>query len=101
MLSRPDLEARLRAFLSTLRPDADLAAVTPHSNLFELGILDSLAVVELIVFLEHLIGTEIVVENYQLESFHTFAGIHDVVADSTPRDTTVRGADRTSTSGTQ
>ncbi len=100
MLSQPDLEARLRTFLSTLRPDADVAAITAHANLFELGILDSLAVVELIVFLEHLIGTEIVVENYQLESFHTLAGIHDVVTDSTPPVATVRGEDRTSTPGT-
>ncbi|MFB7629587.1 acyl carrier protein [Streptomyces sp. NPDC056149] len=100
MLSQPELEARLRTFLSTIRPDADVAAITPHSNLFELGILDSLAVVELIVFLERLIGTEIVVENYQLESFHTLAGIHEVVVDSTPPGPTVRGADGTSTSRT-
>ncbi|WP_073447001.1 MULTISPECIES: phosphopantetheine-binding protein [Streptomyces] len=78
-----------------------MAAITAHSNLFELGILDSLAVVELIVFLEHLIGTEIVVENYRLESFHTLAGIHDVVTDSAPPGATGWGADRTSTSGTQ
>ncbi|MFE1772806.1 phosphopantetheine-binding protein [Streptomyces sp. NPDC059008] len=90
----------MRTFLSHLRPDADMAAVTSDSNLFELGILDSLAVVELIVFLERLIGAEIVIENYQLESFHTLAGISQVMAGSTRSNTAVRDADHTSTPGT-
>jgi len=53
-----------------------------EADLFDLGLLESIRIVELIVFLEQLIGAEIPVEDYQPESFRTLNGIYAVAVAS-------------------
>ena len=50
----------------------------PNDNLFTLGLVDSLRLVELIVFMEELTGQEIPVEDFSIKSFYTMSSLHEL-----------------------
>ena len=52
----------------------------PDDNLFTLGLVDSLRLVELIVFTEELTGREIPVEDYLISSFYTVNKLYELVS---------------------
>jgi acyl carrier protein len=56
-------------------------AFGPDDDLFTLGLVDSLRLVELIVFMEELTGREIPVENYSIASFYTLNNLYELVSD--------------------
>lgn len=83
-MNRENFYKSLQEFLKVRRPDAD--AKTNHiyekDNLFDSGYIDSLNVVELILFIEEKTGKEIPIENYSPRSFHTMKQIFDTFFDN-------------------
>lgn len=55
-------------------------AFGPDDNLFTLGLVDSLRLVELIVFMEQLADREIPVEDYSIASFYTLNSLYELVS---------------------
>ncbi|WP_424217326.1 acyl carrier protein (plasmid) [Streptomyces sp. BI20] len=83
MLDRPEFTDAVTEFLTKSNPEVT-EAFGPDDNLFTLGLVDSLRLVELIVTLERLTGREIPVENYSISSFYTINGLYDMVASTPP-----------------
>jgi acyl carrier protein len=54
-----DFAALVRRFLFDQKPELNHTLLTPEANLWELGYVDSLSLVELIVFVEGVVGREI------------------------------------------
>lgn len=50
----------------------------PDENLFALGLVDSLRLVELIVHIEGLTGQEIPVEDFSIKSFYTLDSLYQM-----------------------
>jgi acyl carrier protein len=65
----------LREWIHTANPAAGALGVDPGIDLIKSGILESLQVVELILFLERLTGREILAEHLNPDSFRTFNAI--------------------------
>ncbi len=51
--------------------DAQLTAIDYSTNLWDAGLVDSFRIMELILFLEDLLGKEISVESNFISNFHT------------------------------
>jgi acyl carrier protein len=80
MPDRTEFITAVRNFLITRNPQ-EPHTFGPEDNLFTLGLVDSLRLVELIVFLEELTGQELPVENYSISSFYTINGLYDMVSE--------------------
>ncbi|WP_460060571.1 acyl carrier protein [Streptomyces sp. YKOK-I1] len=78
MPDRTEFVSAVQDFLVKHNPVGP-AEFGPDDNLFVLGLIDSLRLVELIVFLEELSGQDIPVENYSISSFYTMNGLYDMV----------------------
>jgi acyl carrier protein len=70
------LHARLRAFFSE-KLSVEVSSV--DANLEQTGILDSLALVELLSYIEKEFGTEISIDDIEIEDFHSIARIAEYV----------------------
>jgi acyl carrier protein len=75
------LHARLRAFFSE-RLSVEVTSV--DANLAQTGILDSLALVELLSYIEEEFGTEISLDDIEIEDFHSIARIAEYVDAHSP-----------------
>lgn len=64
-------------FLQSLNLNSDISNLETTTNLMESGYLDSLSMVEVIIFIENMIGEEISIENYQLSNFYTIEDIYN------------------------
>jgi len=80
-MKREALYKSLQEFLKERRPDVKCEHIHEKDNLFDLGYIDSLNVVELILFIEEKIGREIPIENYTPRTFHTMKQIFDTFFD--------------------
>ena len=58
-MTKQEFAAAVFAYLAEQTPDLDSSLLTPDANLWDLGYVDSIRVVELVVFIENLIGREI------------------------------------------
>jgi len=70
------LHARLRAFFSE-KLSVEVSSV--DADLVQTRILDSLALVELLTYIEKEFGTEISLDNIEIEDFHSIASIAEYV----------------------
>ena len=70
------LHAKLRAFFSE-KLSVEVSSV--DTDLVQTGILDSLALVELLAYIEKELGTEISLDDLEIEDFHSIAKIADYV----------------------
>jgi len=78
---RADERTGLLAFLQTIAcPGADVAALPPDANLFDAGIIDSLAVVRIIEYLESEYGIRFVSAGFDPREIGTITGIERVIA---------------------
>lgn len=75
MHDREAVYRTLREWIHTANPAAGAAGVDPGIDLIKSGILESLQVVELILFLERLTGREILAEHLNPDSFRTLNAI--------------------------
>jgi acyl carrier protein len=60
-----------RFFLTEVAVDVDKKSLTPDSDLLEQGILDSLGVLKLVIFLEQTFGIQVDDEDVVPENFQT------------------------------
>ncbi|KOP23025.1 hypothetical protein AMR41_28535 [Hapalosiphon sp. MRB220] len=81
-MNRENFYKSLQEFLKERRPDAKKNHICEKDNLFDLGYIDSLNIVELILFIEEKTGKEIPIENYSPTSFHTMKQIFDTFFDN-------------------
>jgi acyl carrier protein len=58
-------------------PDADAQALTPGASLWDLGFLDSVSMVELIIFVEGLLGGNVTLDTSNVRSFGSIQAIYD------------------------
>jgi acyl carrier protein len=65
----------LREWIHTANPAAGALGVDPETDLIKSGILESLQVVELVLFLERRTGCEILAEHLNPDSFRTLNSI--------------------------
>jgi len=67
----------MTAYLQSKRPDADSHALTPDASLWDLGYLDSVGMVELIMFVENLLGGDVTLDTRDVRSFGSIQAIYD------------------------
>jgi acyl carrier protein len=70
------LHARLRAFFSE-KLSVEVSSV--DADLVQTGIMDSLALVELLTYIEKELGTEISLDDIEIEDFHSIARIAEYI----------------------
>jgi acyl carrier protein len=75
------LHAQLRAFFSE-KLSVEISSV--DADLIQTGILDSLALVELLVYIEKEFGTEISLDDVEIEDFCSIAKIAEYVDARSP-----------------
>jgi acyl carrier protein len=75
------LHARLRAFFSE---KLSVEVTSIDANLAQTGILDSLALVELLSYIEEEFGAEISLDDVEIEDFHSIARIAEYVDAHSP-----------------
>ena len=75
------LHAQLRAFFSE---KLSVKVSSVDADLIQTGILDSLALVELLVYIEKEFGTEISLDDIGIEDFHSIAKIAEYVDAHSP-----------------
>jgi len=79
-LDRSQLRAELVAFLDTIaRPGPSIAAVDDHTNLFDSGLLDSLAVIQIILYLEQQHGVNMAAQGIEPNDLGSIAGILNAI----------------------
>jgi len=61
----------LTGYLQQINPDREVSSVAPDANLHDAGLIDSLRMVELVLFLEKATGRPIPVERHEPRVFHT------------------------------
>jgi acyl carrier protein len=75
------LHARLKAFFSE---ELSVEVSSVDTDLAQTGILDSLALVELLTYIEKEFGTEISLDNVEIEDFRSIARIAEYVDAHSP-----------------
>jgi len=78
MSGQPDIEEKLRAFIVDELLHGDAGDLTRDTNLLALGVIDSLNLVQLRVFMERTFQIRIP-DGVQPEDFHTLAAMVAVV----------------------
>ena len=63
------------------RERLDTQVPAPDTDLFDSGLLDSLAFIDLVVYLEQQFAIEIIARDLEPENFRTLAGIAEFVAE--------------------
>lgn len=61
--------------IRVMHPGKAIESIQATDNLYELGLIDSLNMVEIIVFLESLLNHPISIENFQIRNFYTLDSI--------------------------
>jgi acyl carrier protein len=56
-----------------------VTVIGEDDNLFDLGLVNSFTIIQIIVYLEKLTGVSIDLTAHELESFYTIHGIYDLV----------------------
>jgi acyl carrier protein len=83
-MDRSQFYARMQQFLTDLSEEtggggeAEAASVDPDQDLFDRGLLSSLAVVRVIAVMEEWCGEEIRIERHGLEAFYTLSRLYTV-----------------------
>lgn len=67
----------MREYLGGKRPEANAAALTLGSSLWETGFVDSVSMVELILFVEQLLGADVTLDTGDVRSFGSIQAIYD------------------------
>lgn len=65
----------IKGFLKKLNPKMDTQGIGGTTNLVAEGFLDSLRMVEMVIFIEKLVGSPIPIEDYDPQTFHSIDGI--------------------------
>ncbi|WP_200305152.1 phosphopantetheine-binding protein [Streptomyces adelaidensis] len=76
-MERQDFYRTFSGILRTIRAPREFPDPAPDDNLWDLGHLDSFAMVELLIHLEELTGQEITLTADSLRNFHTMERIYD------------------------
>lgn len=81
MINPPDVE-RLRSFIAErFLPGTALSDVSTDTPLISSGVLDSLALLELIGFVEEQFGIGLAAHNVNADNFETIAAMCDLIAE--------------------
>jgi acyl carrier protein len=82
--ARDAVHAALRDWLARANPAASTARVNPDTDIIESGIIDSLQVVEFILFLEELTGRAILAEDLDPDTLRTLDAIYACYFETAP-----------------
>lgn len=76
-MERQDFYTELKVLLRDLKPDLDAREPEPDTHLWVAGYVDSLAMLEIVFFLEERLGRELDLDGDFLPSFFTMDAIYD------------------------
>ena len=76
-MDRRTFNQAFTTFIAQANPDKQIGQIPESENLWDLGYIDSLRMVDLLMFLENTLGTEIQIENHPPQVFHTFDAIYE------------------------
>jgi D-alanine--poly(phosphoribitol) ligase subunit 2 len=76
MMSLDYLSDKVRGFLAEINPATPLD-VTAESNLLEAGLLDSMSLVQFVLFIERTLSIEIPIGDFVLDSITSISSIYD------------------------
>jgi acyl carrier protein len=76
-MERQQFVDSMTAYLRGKRPDGDGQALTPDASLWDLGYLDSVSMVELIMFVEGLLGGNVMIDTSDVRSFGSIQAVYD------------------------
>lgn len=72
MKSEPEIRALLRQWIvQHARPDVVVDSLDDSTPILESGLLSSIEVAELVLYLEHLLGAEIALDDLEADVFHS------------------------------
>lgn len=74
-MTKQEVYLRITDYISK-RGELEGIRIHETDNLLEHGYVDSLTLVDMIAFLEELVGHEIIIENYELRNFYTLESIY-------------------------
>ena len=74
-----DVEQKVRQFIVDMKPDSGLELST-HYRLIDRGVLDSMAMFEVIAFIEDAFGVQIEDQDLTAENFETTSAIASLVS---------------------
>ncbi|MFJ8495603.1 hypothetical protein ACIRBZ_45840 [Streptomyces sp. NPDC094038] len=66
-----------RELIQRMKPHLDTTALTPDTHLWATGFVDSISLLEIVEFIEDLVGHEIELGGEFLQNFTTMRGIHE------------------------
>ncbi|MFB7816515.1 acyl carrier protein [Paenibacillus chitinolyticus] len=75
-MTKEDVYAKFVEHIKKTNQVEDLQ-IDENDNLLEHGYIDSLSMVDMIVFLEEQVGREIVIEDYDIRKFYTLKSIYE------------------------
>jgi acyl carrier protein len=75
-LTLDDFTREFVSFVGEMNQDVDPHAIKPDDNLFDTGVLDSLSVARVIVFIEKLRGSDINLDHAGIESFSSIESMY-------------------------
>ncbi|GKS12341.1 hypothetical protein YDYSY3_33410 [Paenibacillus chitinolyticus] len=75
-MTKEDVYAKFVEHIKKMNQAEDLQ-IDENDNLLEHGYIDSLSMVDMIVFLEEQVGREIVIEDYDIRKFYTLKSIYE------------------------
>jgi acyl carrier protein len=61
-------------------PEKKLIDINPTTNLLEYGYIDSLGIVEIIFYLEQMLGQRLAIEQYQPTDFYTLERMYSALS---------------------
>jgi acyl carrier protein len=76
-MERDEFYKRLTSLLRELKPELEAPDPLPDTHLWVVGYVDSLAMLEIIFFVEDLVGHEISLDDDFLPNFYTMEAIFD------------------------
>jgi len=74
-----DVEQKVRQFIVAMKPDSGLE-LSPEYRLIDRGVLDSMAMFEVIAFIEDAFGVQIEDQDLTAENFETTSAIASLVS---------------------
>jgi acyl carrier protein len=85
-MEREHFYKTMREFIAELAAERTgepvTTAIGEDDNLFDLGLINSFSIIQMIVFIEELTGTSIDLSAHELETFYTLRGIYSLAQDS-------------------
>ena len=77
MNAAEEIKSKIRKWLAQFHHESDIESIRDDLALIENKVISSIQIMDLILFIEHLRGTELKAEEIQAKSFHSINSIYE------------------------